>query len=149
MSSDELRKLVAESGVNWHRADPANEPDLQALLSHFGDAVPADYLDFLRITNGGEGELPAWPWFFVIWAAETVIERWNEHKMEEFIPRYMAFGSNAGDEMLVFNLESERPDRVYAMPYVGMQPGAEIPVADSFRSFVGKFGKGETSGGSV
>lgn len=144
MSQTELQNLIQQTKGMWDAGGPANESDLLRIISKFGEGIPQDYLDFLRLTNGAEGKLPVNPWWFVIWAAETVIERWNAYRMEESIPGYMAFGSNAGDEMFVFNLTDKAPKPVYIMPFIGKEPGAEIKVANDFVSFVQLFGKSES-----
>jgi hypothetical protein len=49
-------------------------------VNHAGFALPQAYLDFLRISNGGEGELPVQPYWFQICRAEPqvpVLMVWN------------------------------------------------------------------------
>jgi hypothetical protein len=139
-----ISQFVQQSKGKWDQAEPATEADLHNIQLRFGARVPKDYLDFLRISNGGEGSLPVQPWWFVIWAAETIIERWIAYEMEEYIPGYLAFGSNGGGEAFVFNLNAATPERVYIMPFIGMEPGQEILVASSFKEFVRLFGKNDT-----
>ena len=120
----------------WEKSDPANPADIKLLMEKFGDRIPKDYLDFMATCNGCETEIPVNPWWLIVWAAESIIDRWNGYEMEEYIPGFMAFGSNGGDEMYVFHLESNDPNKVYMMPYIGMEPDQAIPVADNFRALI-------------
>ena len=69
-----IRDIINSDSL-WDRESPASSDLIENLVLESGLQLPEDYLDFLRLSNGGEGELPVDPFWFQIWPAEEVLDR--------------------------------------------------------------------------
>jgi hypothetical protein len=82
--------------------------------------LPESYVQFIEKRNGWEGDLGDYYGYVVIWAKETVDERWQGYEMAKYLPDYwFPFGSNGGSDMFCFDLR-KKGDTSYLIPYVGM-----------------------------
>ncbi len=125
----------------WELGPAAPDSSIQELLNTLGFSLPDEYLDFMRLANGGEGELGIWPGWFILWAIENVVE-WNkDYEVADRYPGFLAFGSNGGGEMLAFDLRNQEPFPVVALPHIGFDAEDAMFVAHSFHEFVNHLGK--------
>ena len=111
--------------------------------------LPPTYLEFIDSINGWEGDLgEEFDFDYVmIWAKETIQERWDAYQMTQYLDeRWFPFGSNGGAEMLCFDLASES-DAVFWIPYLGMSGEEAILRYKSF-SEVARAVKDKSSSGS-
>lgn len=134
-------ELIKDNSANWARAEPATEQALQIMLGQIGLNLPIDYLDFLRCSNGGEGELPIPPYWFQIWAAEAVAEANRVYNVTTNLPSYFAFGSSGGGELFLFDTRREPVRRVYTVPIIPMDENLTIEITPDFQSFVACMGR--------
>ncbi|MBA3946757.1 MAG: SMI1/KNR4 family protein [Herpetosiphonaceae bacterium] len=115
-----LHELISDPTALWERCPPASEAAIQALVEHVGVQLPDEYLALLRYSNGGEGELGIEPLWFSIFPAEEVLQSNQDHALATYLPGYLAFGSNLGLEILLFNTKEGHPWKVYYVPNIGM-----------------------------
>ncbi len=100
--------------------------------------LPADYLAFLALSDGGEGELPLDPGWFSLWPATEVATLNATYELATYLPGYTGFGSNGGGELLAF-----APDgQVVMVPFVPMDPADAVVIAPTFSQLVAAFGRG-------
>jgi hypothetical protein len=137
----DLARLVNDPSAKWERASPAEESCVASLSGAFGKPLPQDFLTFLKLSNGGEGELGVWPGWFIIWAAETVPERNKAYEVADRYPGFVAFGSNGGGEMLAFDLRCAGTCPIVALPFIGLDVEEAMPVAPDFSAFVKQLGR--------
>jgi hypothetical protein len=105
-------------------------------------SLPAEYLSFLARFNGAEGSLGIEPGWFLLWPAEEVANLSAGYQVPQYLPGYVAFGSNGGGELFVFPLQpTDGALPVFMAPAIGMGPSALIKVAASFSEFAAAFGK--------
>ena len=52
-----IQKIVSDDTKEWDRQPPADEERINELVNQANIVFPKEYLDFLRHSNGGEGEL--------------------------------------------------------------------------------------------
>jgi hypothetical protein len=69
-----LHHILTDPTADWKREPPANETAIQKLIQESGIDFPEEYLEFLRYSNGGDGELGIEPYWFDIFPAEEVLE---------------------------------------------------------------------------
>lgn len=136
-----IADLVQDSSAKWDRESPASEAALEKLLSESGLELPEDYLEFLRQSNGGEGELGVQPGWFHIWKAEEVVQAGLEYEVPKYAPGFFAFGGNGGGELLAFDARKNRPWPVVALPCIGLAADETMLVADHFKDLVAQMGK--------
>lgn len=131
-----LEQLVHDPEAQWDRYAPAS----LAVLEQLGRSLPtlpADYLEFLALSNGGEGELGVEPGWFQLWPAEDVAALNAKYHVSEFLPGFTAFGSNGGGEMLAFG-----PDGAVSMvPFIPMDAAEARIIAPNFTALAWTFGR--------
>jgi hypothetical protein len=136
-----LSEIVNDPSTKWDRMPPADERSIGNLLANCKLDLPADYLSFLRLSNGGEGELPAEPRWFQIWPAEESLKANNDYNVQEFVPGFFGFGSGGGGELLAFDTRTAQPWKVYMIPFAPMQEEYAIEIAGSFIAFISAVGR--------
>jgi hypothetical protein len=124
-----------KAGV-WRGAPPASELTIQRLLADCGLDLPKAYLDQLRRSNGGEGDLALEPRWVCFWPAEEVIESNRDYEVNEFLPGFFGFGSNGGGELLAFKVESAGDWPVYMIPFIVMDETDALLIAKDCESFI-------------
>jgi hypothetical protein len=133
--------LLGDSAAKWNRNPPAATDAIQDLVSECAIDLPDEYLEFLRFSNGGEGELGVEPGWFQIWPAEQVLELNKVYEVDTNVPGFFAFGSNGGGEMLVFDVRSKQPWSIAMIPFIPMQSDMVKTIALDFEAFVRQMGK--------
>ncbi len=98
--------------------------------------LPSAYVEYIETFNGWEGDLGDKLGYVVLWDKETIQERWDSYEMAQYLSdQWFLFGSDGGDEMLCFDLESAG-DSVFAIPYIGMSGEEAMLRYDSFKELV-------------
>jgi hypothetical protein len=70
----------------------------------------------------------------VLWDKETIQERWSDYEIAQYLEgRWFPFGSDGGDEILCFDLESGG-DSVFSIPFIGMSGEEAVPRYESFET---------------
>jgi len=139
MSISELAKASAST---WMPAPPAPEAVVSALRQTLGLDLPSDYLDFLRFSDGGCGDIPVDPWCFdSLWKASELAEFNRGYEVPIYCPGFFGIGSTGGGDMFAFDIRRAQPWPVVYIPFIGMEPDAALLVAPDFRSFVAMFGQ--------
>ena len=138
-----FEKLIKDTKRKWQRCSPAKPEALLALKGASEVKLPEDYLTFLSLSNGGEGEIPVQPLWFQIWPAEMVLEHNKGYEVSVNLPGFWAFGSNGGGEMLAFDTREGGPWRIMSVPFIPMDADEAVLIAKDFMSFVSLMGKSE------
>lgn len=108
----------------------APDPDVIAGLSDSLDiALPANFLNFLRQHNGGEGFIG--DNYIIFWKAEELVDFNREYEVERYAPGIFLFGSNGGGEGYGFDTQSPAMP-IVRIPFVGMERRYATPVAKDF-----------------
>ena len=134
--------IAKASASKWTPAAPASEGGITNLGTWIGFELPSDYLDFLRFSNGGCGDIPVQPWCFdSLWSAEELADCNRDYEVANYCPGFFGIGSSGGGEMFAFDMRSSEPWPVVVLPFIGMEAKAALAVAPDFRSFVAIFGQ--------
>jgi hypothetical protein len=132
--------LVRDSSTAWAHEAPASREIVEQLAATI-PSLPPDYLAFLLLSNGGEGNLGVSPGWFSLWPAEEVAELNDAYKVADFLPGFVAFGSDGGGEMLAFRVTGEQAGHIFAVPFIPMEVASAIEIAPDFRSLLHAFGR--------
>ena len=136
-----IADIIRDTTADWDRKSPALEAVVTKLDLEAGCDLPKDYLNFMRHSNGGEGELGVQPGWFQLWEAENVIQFGIEYEVPKYAPGFFAFGSNGGGEILAFDLRNEAGRPIVALPCIGLEPNAAMRVAANFAEFAAQMGR--------
>jgi hypothetical protein len=133
-----VSELLGQPERKWKRSLPATEAEISQLLASTEFAWPDEFLDLLRFSNGGEGELALPPLWFVLDPIENIISlRKHEFYLEVF-PAFLFFGGNGGLEMIAFNLDKRPYPIVMIDPIAGTESAVEIsPNVTEFINAIG------------
>ncbi len=94
----------------------ASEESLQSLMAELGFALPEEYLDFMRQTNGYTGEVGS-NGFVCIWPADEVFPTNEANHYREWIPGLVLFASNESGDFYAFDMRHDLPS-VVAIPAI-------------------------------
>jgi hypothetical protein len=140
MSRDEtsdLSETLKASAGRWQSVPPpASDTAIQALVEKVGISLPEEYIEFLRVVNGGEGELAADPGWFQLWAAENVAEYNRAYNVGSVLPGFFGVGSSGGGELLAFDMRCSQARPVVMIPFITMHETEARQVAPDFRTFL-------------
>ncbi|OYY48732.1 MAG: hypothetical protein B7X95_09615 [Methylophilaceae bacterium 17-44-8] len=104
-----LAELLSEPGREWRKVDGASQPHIAELESALPFEPPAEYIEFLRYSNGGEGELALEPLWFQLFDVAFAIQLWQDDKYRREYPDLFFFGSNGGLESIAFDMSCPKP----------------------------------------
>lgn len=130
-------ELVSRSG-EWTLRAPASTKALASLRASVGFELPAAYLDLLRVSNGGEGDLAADPYWVELFTTEEVMPASEQLNTQELAPGFLCIGT-AGVELVALDLRHATPCPVVILPDPP-DPAKLRPLADNFEAFIGLLG---------
>jgi hypothetical protein len=112
---------------------PAAEDAIDALRNSLPKSLPASYLDFMRIANGGSGF--AGNRHVILWEVERLLERNKTYHAAECAPNLFLIGSDGSGE--AYAVDMDKGDGViYQVPFIGMEPNYAEFVARSIDALV-------------
>ena len=111
-------------------ASAANIAECEQRLGH---ALPAEYVQFLNMMDGGQGFINR---EYVIFYSVGEIFSVNEaYEIEKAAPGLLVFGSNGGGEAYGFDTRNAKWP-VVQLPLIGMEWSVAWPKGDSFYEFL-------------
>jgi len=113
---------------------PATDDLIAEAESHLGQPLPNEYIDFLKVTNGGEGFLGANS-YVMFWKVEELASINRSYQTEEYAPGLLLFGSDGGGEAYGFDTRL-RQGSIIQVPFIGMAWDDALLIAESFHSFL-------------
>lgn len=129
-----------EPGYEWQERNlPAPDAEITALQAFVGRPLPADYVAFLRMTDGAvlsyEDE-----WLLQIWPAWQVPEVCKGYGfISERIPDGIPIAADGGSEALVYDMRPQHADGqypIYLVNYITIGWKEAIFCAPDFRSML-------------
>jgi len=109
------------------------EPALDVALKSFTEKnqifLPEEYIQFLRLKNGGEGFVGQNA-YVMFWGLDELAEMNNAYNVKEYVPGLYLFGSDGGGEAYAFDTRSEMA--IVKVPFVGMDISLIENIATTF-----------------
>jgi hypothetical protein len=138
----DVAAVIADALGGWRRRPgPASGGAVADLAAAAGIQLPIEYLDLLRLHDGGEGELGGGPAWFEIWPAATVISSNLECQAAGLPPGFFGFGSTGSGEMFALDHRGSPPYPVIMMPYIPFDARTAEQVTPDFAAFVRLLGR--------
>jgi hypothetical protein len=100
-----------------------------------GVKLPEQYIDFMKVVNGGEGFIGGE--YAILWGVEELASANQEYEFAKFLPEFLGFGSNGGGEAFGFDTR-QQPWAVVQVPLVGLGWSDAWPMGDSFNAFLAR-----------
>jgi hypothetical protein len=136
---EQLSRIVHDASAAWQRQPPAEESEIEQLIRTSPVQLPEDYLDFLRLSNGGSGPLEISPLWFYIWGAREVVQNNMAYEREIFYPDLYLFGACDGN-LFGFNLLSRFPWRLIAIDFLDSKRECVDDLGTDFMQFARSLG---------
>jgi hypothetical protein len=112
---------------------PAKDEDILSFENASGKKLPGDYIELLKITNGGEGFIG--DNYLILWGIEELISQNESYEVELNAPGLLIFGTDGGGEAFGFDTRKAKWS-VAQIPFVGMFWEEALPKANSFKGFI-------------
>ncbi|MFN5028099.1 MAG: SMI1/KNR4 family protein [Burkholderiales bacterium] len=118
--------------ASFETVAPAAEAAVSRAQAQLNMRLPADYVEFLYWSNGGEGIIGET--YLMLWQVEDLAKLNIAYEVEEYAAGLLLFGSNGGGEAFAFDTQKLHWE-VVRVPFVGMDKTEAIPVATTFADF--------------
>lgn len=128
-------------GRDWEGAPGASDAALSELQASASGGLPAEYLELLAWSNGGEGPLPVQPFWLVLSSAEGALNEWTSGNFTDHFPNLFVFGTNGAGEAFAFNTTTTGPRVVYFdMTNIDLEESV-VEIAPSMAAFIDLMGR--------
>jgi hypothetical protein len=112
----------------------ASETAMNTLMAELGHRFPEDYLQFMRQTNGYNGEVGP-NGFVSIWPVEDVMPTNQANRFREWIPGLVLFASNESGDFYAFDMRQGVPTVVF-VPSIPLRLDSAVEFSPSFVGFL-------------
>lgn len=110
-----VKQILSDPKREWQGSAPASETEIRDLENVLNVPLPSEYIELLRLYNGGEGELALSPLWFQLFDVESVITRANDDFYKTEYPGILFFGGNGGLESIGFDMRAAQPWPIVAI----------------------------------
>ena len=141
----DLRALILGGAHQWSGNPPATEEDIAALIAATSVPLPSEYLDLLRLSDGGHAELSGYPSYVRIWSARQAIDNNEGYEVARWLPGFVGFGDNGGPDMVGFDTRAGPPYPVCAVLFAPMEWEAAMGRVADFPTFIQQLLRVETA----
>ena len=128
------KDILSAQARKWVGLPPATENEIAELKKAVGYELPLGYLDLLRESNGGDGELALSPLWFQLWDIAFAIQMATDDFYRSEFDGLFFFGSNGGLESIAFDMRGPLP-----WPIVMVDCIAGIETAEHVASSIDEF----------
>ncbi len=133
---------ILKSGKREHELEPpASDAEIKGLVDNTKFDLPAEYIEFLKTHNGGNGDLPVQPCWYELWPASEVVENNENYEVVKCLPEFLALGSNQGGELLYIDYRKSTLGNIVSIPLIPSDADYAMLVATSFNEFIQLLGK--------
>ena len=120
-----LKDAIRKNGM-------ASQEDIEALLSQLNFKIPDDFLEFMRLTNGGDVEIGR-NGYLILWKLDGLIKANKDYHIEEFAPNLFLYGSDGSGTAYAF----DRRDSSYVkVPFMDLDEDEAINCGKNFNEFI-------------
>jgi hypothetical protein len=116
------------------RRPPATDSAIAESEKQLGTRLPAEYVEFLKLANGGEGFVGKNA-YVMLWSVEELASMNQSYEVQKYAPGLLIFGSDGGGEAYGFDTRTSRWP-IVQVPFVGMAWSSARSVDGSFGGFL-------------
>ena len=120
--------------TEFHCCSGARDDQIAESETQLGRVLPPDYVEFLRVSNGGEGFIGKNA-YLILWGVEELHSLNRDYEVEDAAPGLLVFGSNGGGEAFGFDTRSSGWP-VVKVPFVVMDWKDARSMGGSFGDFL-------------
>lgn len=126
----DMRRFL--DGLN--RRPGATDAAIVESEKQLGLKLPAEYVEFLKFADGGEGFVGKNA-YVMLWSGEELASMNQSYEVQNYAPGLLIFGSNGGGEAYGFDTRTPQWP-IVQVPFVGMDWGDAKPMGGSFSAFL-------------
>ncbi|MBM7662807.1 hypothetical protein JOC85_003618 [Bacillus mesophilus] len=126
---DKKKHMFNEFNVNGS----ISQKEIEEVEKELKVKFPQDFVDFMLLTNGGEGTIGE-DSYLRLWKIEELIESNERYAVEEFAPGLIIIGSDGGDTAYGYDFRNENPLLV-EVDFFGMDLEEPFFTTSSFFEF--------------
>ncbi len=110
-------KAIVEPNLSLWRFNvaPATDAEIASLSAASPFPLPREFIELLRVSNGGEGWLAIRPWYFQLWSSTEIPLHNAGYETQKYFPEYIGFGSSGGGTMFAFHKDAGL--KVFGIPF--------------------------------
>ncbi len=99
-----------------------NEPVSETVLKELNNRLPKSYFDFLKFSNGVEGEVSNGS-YLQLWKAEELDELNKSYQANEFVPGMFLIGGDGGNEAIGIDLrkDGDSYQKFFRVPFISLE----------------------------
>ena len=120
--------------LQFRRNGTVSLAEIDALEGMIDLKLPEDYVEFLRLSNGGEGPIGEHG-YARFWRVEELVERNEAYEVSERVPGLFLFGSDGGNEAFAFDTRKS-PMLFVEVPFILMIYEDIIHMSYDFEAFL-------------
>jgi hypothetical protein len=119
--------------ANFRGNPPAAAEALRQFEEETDFRLPDDYMNFLRLINGGEGVVGSGQ-YLILWPIEQLPAKNKAYEVSKYASSLLVFGSDGGGEAYAF--DKATGNSIVAVPFIGMDLNSAKLLAPDFPSFI-------------
>jgi hypothetical protein len=125
----EIQSLLVEFNRNLGVSAAA----ISACETDLGLKLPNEYVEFLKLSDGGEGFIGEN--YIILWSCDELPQLNRSYKVEQFLPGFLIFGSDGGGEAYGYDTRTDSL-KIVQVPFVVMNWDDARPMGTSFNAFL-------------
>ncbi len=133
-----VSQLLSQPERNWDGLLPASEAEIEELVNSVKFELPQEFLDLLRFSKGGEGNIALLPLIFCLNKIQEIINLVNDEFYQSQFPDFLFFGGNGGLKMIAFDLR-KTPYPIAMIDPIADEESA-IEIAPNIAEFINAIG---------
>lgn len=133
----DIRRFL--DGLNQRPA--STDAGISKVETQLGMRLSGEYLEFLRLTNGGEGYIGSSA-YVILWGIEELASANMAYQVQKFVPGLLIFGSDGGGEAYGFDTRVAHWP-IVQVPFVGMAWDSARAAGASFTAFLERLSETE------
>jgi hypothetical protein len=131
-----IQKILNHPRFGLHQKGPTGAATLQEFLDNAPENLPVKYLDFMRISDGAQGDIPYDSGHIEIWPLEEALKRQAGYGGNDPLAGFFAFGTDGSGREFVFDLRDLDGAAVYSVPSSNRSKESLEKIAPSFSQFL-------------
>jgi hypothetical protein len=134
-----VKQILSDPEREWQGSAPASESEIRELENALGVPLPSEYIELLRLNNGGEGELAVPPLWFQLFDVEWTITLASDDFYKTEFPGILFFGGNGGLESIGFDMRAKQPWPIVAIDCIAGLDSLDI-ISENIGDFIEAIG---------
>ncbi|GFM67260.1 MULTISPECIES: SMI1/KNR4 family protein [Pseudomonas] len=128
-------QCISSLAPSWHVRTGASESVLRGIESKVGLALPADYKEFMKWSDGGEGKIKSV--YLSMWPSIQILELNDSYKINSYLGgEVLAIGSDGGPICFLLDYRFSKEPRFSCVNFGDLDPEEIKEIAPSFEAAI-------------